>query len=190
MNDELHKVVSGIGPKIKALRAENGLSLQALAARADVSAATIHKMEQGDMVPTITTLLKIASALQRPVAYFVEEQEHTPPTAVIRPDERPDIYTSHTGIHLAGITGPYDEFMVAAAYATVQPYANSGVKPMSHGGEEMVYVISGSLEFTISGRVYELKPGDSLHWRTYQPHSWRNPGDTDATAIWMALRME
>ena len=27
MNDELHKVVSGIGPKIKALRAENGLSL-------------------------------------------------------------------------------------------------------------------------------------------------------------------
>jgi len=125
MNDELHKVVSGIGPKIKALRSENGLSLQALATRADVSAATIHKMEQGDMVPTITTLLKIASALQRPVAYFVEEQEHTPPTAVIRPDERTDIYTSHTGIHLAGITGPYDEFMVAAAYATVQPYANA-----------------------------------------------------------------
>src|ERR1700745_868471 len=107
MHDELHKVVSGMAPKIKALRAENALSLQAPAARADVSAATIHKMEQGDMVPTITTLLKIASALQRPVAYFVEEQEHTPPTAVIRPDERPDIYTSHTGIHLARITSQW-----------------------------------------------------------------------------------
>jgi transcriptional regulator with XRE-family HTH domain len=68
MNDELRKVVSGIGPKIKALRAENGLSLQALGARADVSAATIHKMEQGDMVPTITTLLKIAGAVGRTAA--------------------------------------------------------------------------------------------------------------------------
>ena len=190
MNDELHKVVSGIGPKIKALRAENGLSLQALATRADVSAATIHKIEQGDMVPTITTLLKIAVALQRPIAYFVEEQEHTPPTAVIRPEQRPDIYTSHTGIHLAGITGPYDEFLVAAAFATVQPHASSGSKPMSHGGEELVHVLSGCLEFTISGRLHALQPGDSLHFRTYQPHSWHNPGDTAATAIWMALRME
>ena len=39
-------------------------------------------------------------------------------------------------------------------------------------------------------RLYELKPGDSLHFRTYQPHFWRNPGDTETTAIWMALRME
>jgi transcriptional regulator with XRE-family HTH domain len=190
MNDELHKVVSAIGPKIKALRAEDGLSLQAVATRADVSAATIHKIEQGDMVPTITTLLKIAAALQRPIAYFVEEQEHTPPTALIRPDERPDIYTSHSGIHLAGISGPYDEFLMAGAVATVQPHANSGSKPMSHGGEELVHIVSGSLEFTINGKLYALEPGDSLHFRTYQPHSWRNPGETVTTAIWMALRME
>ena len=131
MNDELQKVVSGIGPKIKALRAENGLSLQAAATMADVSAATIHKIEQGDMVPTITTLLKIAAALQRPIAYFVEEQEHPPPTAVIRPEERPEIYTSHSGIQLAGITGPYDEFLVAAAFATVRPHASSGSRPIA-----------------------------------------------------------
>jgi transcriptional regulator with XRE-family HTH domain len=190
MNDQLHKVVSGIGPKIKALRAENSLSLQAVAARADVSAATIHKIEQGGMVPTITTLLKIAAALQRPVAYFVEEPEHAPPTSLIRPDGRPDIYTSHRGIHLAGITGAYGEFLVAAAFATVQPGASSGSKPMSHGGEELVYVISGRLEFTISGAVQALEPGDSLHFRTQQPHSWSNPGETQATAIWMALRTE
>jgi transcriptional regulator with XRE-family HTH domain len=190
MSDELHKVVSGIGPKIKALRAESGLSLQAVATKADVSAATIHKIEQGDMVPTITTLLKIAVALQRPIAYFVEEPEHAPPTSVIRSDARPDIYTSHRGIHLAGITGAYGEFMVAAAVATVQPHANSGTKPMSHGGEELVYVLSGSLEFTISGKLHVLKPGDSLHFRTQQPHSWRNPDETVTTAIWMALRMD
>jgi hypothetical protein len=38
--------------------------------------------------------------------------------------------------------------------------------------------------------VHVLKPGDSLHFRTYQPHSWRNPSEAVTTAIWMALRME
>ena len=45
-----------------------GLSLQQLGERSDVSAAAIHKIEQGGMVPTITTLLKLASALGRPVS--------------------------------------------------------------------------------------------------------------------------
>ena len=68
MSSKITTVVSGIGPKIKVLRRQNGYSLQALADRADVSAATIHKIEQNGMVPTVTTLLKIASALNRPVS--------------------------------------------------------------------------------------------------------------------------
>jgi transcriptional regulator with XRE-family HTH domain len=68
VDGQVDAVVSGIGPKIKALRKQHGYSLQSLAERADVSAATIHKIEQSDMVPTITTLLKIATALGRPVS--------------------------------------------------------------------------------------------------------------------------
>jgi transcriptional regulator with XRE-family HTH domain len=55
-------VVSAIGPKVREARQALGLSLQQLAARAEVSAAAIHKVERGDMVPTITTLLELAAA--------------------------------------------------------------------------------------------------------------------------------
>ena len=75
MSSEVARVVSSIGPKVKALRLQNGYSLQALADRADVSAATIHKIEQSGMVPTITTLLKIAVAFEQPISHFVEEPE-------------------------------------------------------------------------------------------------------------------
>src|SRR5262245_60462033 len=127
MSSEVTRVVSTIGPKVKALRLQRGYSLQALADRADVSSATIHKIEQSGMVPTITTLLKIAVALDQPISHFVEEQDDDAnQTVMTRPDERKPIYTEHRGIDLAGITGPYGEFMVAAAVATIIPGASSG----------------------------------------------------------------
>lgn len=188
MSPNITRVVSGIGPRIKVLRKQNGYSLQALADRADVSAATIHKVEQNGMVPTISTLLKIAGALDRPVSYFVEDESEKPPTVVTPAGERPPIYTSHAGIDLAGISGPYGDFLLAGAVATVVPSASSGTKPMQHAGEELLVVLSGTFEFEVGGAVHQLGPGDALHFRTQQPHSWRNPGTEDAQIVWMALR--
>lgn len=189
MNAELTRVVSSIGPKIKTLRMEYGYSLQGLADRSDVSAAAIHKIEQGGMVPTVTTILKIAAALNRPASYFVEDADDEGyPTVMTHADARKPIYTSHTGIALAGISGPYGEFLVAAARATIVPAASSGSKSMQHPGEELVFMLSGEFEFVVGKTTHRLVSGDSLHFRAQQPHSWRNPTDVDAVAIWMALR--
>ena len=75
--EHVEAIVSSIGPKVKKLRQEQRLSLQQLAVKAEVSAAAIHKIERNDMVPTITTLLKVATALDRPVTYFVERDRRS-----------------------------------------------------------------------------------------------------------------
>jgi transcriptional regulator with XRE-family HTH domain len=189
MTEDLTRIVSGIGPKLHALRKQAGLSLQQLATRSDVSAAAIHKIEQSGMVPTITTLLKLAGALGRPVAYFVDEEETAAdPTVFIRDGEQRPILTSHTGIDLAGISGAYGRFFLAGARATVVPGASSGERPMEHPGEELVYLLEGELEFVVNEECYRLAKGDSLHFRTVQPHRWHNPGRREAVALWMALR--
>jgi transcriptional regulator with XRE-family HTH domain len=186
---DLDQIVSSIGPKLRELRLQRRLSLQQLAERANVSAAAIHKIERSGMVPTITTLLKLAAALDRPVAYFVDEDAEQAGPVIFTPgDDRGTVYTSHRGIDLAGISGPYGKFFVAAAVATVDPGANSGPTPMEHAGEELVYVLDGQLEFVVDDQGYELTPGDALHWRTDRRHSWRNPAKQPALAIWMALR--
>jgi transcriptional regulator with XRE-family HTH domain len=92
----LSRIVSSIGPKLRDLRLQRGLSLQQLAERADVSAAAIHKIEKSGMVPTITTLLKLAGALNRSISYFVDEEtEQNGPAVLVRADERRIVYTSH-----------------------------------------------------------------------------------------------
>lgn len=188
MTAELKRVVSDIGPKIKTLRTDRGLSLQALGQRADVSAAAIHKIEQSGMVPTITTLLKLANALDRPIAYFVGEDTKDEPTLFTPADEKRPIYTSHTGIELFGVSGPYDQFSLAGALATVIPGASSGEKSLRHPGEELIYLLEGALEFVVDNKTYLLAPGDAIHFRAQQLHTWRNPGKAEAKALWMALR--
>ncbi len=189
MPTDLERIVSSIGPKLRALRKQTGLSLQQLSERSDVSPAAIHKIEGGDMVPTITTLLKIAGALNRPVSYFVEEdQDPSEPTVFTPSGEHRPIYTSHTGIALSGISGPYGRFFLAGARARVDASANSGAKPMEHPGEELIYVIDGELEFEVNGRAFVLEADDALHFRTDQPHAWANRGSTPVRAVWLALR--
>jgi len=186
---ELERIVGSIGLKVFSLRKRMGLSLQQLGDRSDVSAAAIHKIEQGGMVPTITTLLKIAGALGRPVSYFVEEDVGQDDMAMLTPpDEDRPVFTSHKGITLNSISGPYSRFLLAGARATVAPGASSGRKPMQHPGEELVHVTSGVLEFTVTGQSYQVGAGSTLHFRGDQPHTWRNPGTAEARAVWMALR--
>ncbi len=189
VSDDLNHIVSSIGPKLRELRLQQRLSMQQLADRADVSAAAIHKIERSGMVPTITTLLKLAGALDRPVSYFVEEDaEESGPVVFTPAAARNGVYTSHQGIDLAGISGPYGRFFVAGAVATVVAGADSGPTPMEHPGEELVFVLDGALEFTVEDQPFRLQKGDAIHFRTDRRHQWRNPGTKDARAVWMALR--
>lgn len=186
---ELTEVVSSIGPKIRELRTARKLSLQQLADRSEVSPAAIHKVEQGNMVPTITTLLKLAAALERPVSYFVEEETAATPYVVFTPaDERKKVYTAHEGIDLEGISGPYGQYFVASAIAEVEPGASSGDAPLRHPGEELIHVLSGTLQVQVGEQTFRLTAGDTVHFRTDHDHRWQNPSKRVAKAVWMALR--
>ena len=188
IEEHVDGIVSSIGPKVKKLRQEQRLSLQQLAIKAEVSAAAIHKIERNDMVPTITTLLKIATALDRAVTYFVEDEGYHEPVAFTPAEGRPEVFTPHEGLTLKGVSGPYARFRSAAAVATVAPGASSGSRLLVHAGEELVFTLEGRLVFEIAGVRHELEAGDALHFMGDQPHHWANEEKEPARALWIALR--
>ncbi len=182
-------IVSKVGEKVNKLRLAEGLSLQQLSVKSDVSPAAIHKIERSSMVPTITTLLKLSAALGVPVGHFVEDDKPDPdPVHFTQGDSRPPVYTSHKGLSLDGITGSYGQFKTAAAVAHVVPGANSGRKQLRHPGEELVHVVSGEMLFHIGKQAYRLKTGDSLHFSGAMPHTWENPTKKVTELIWIVLR--
>lgn len=184
----LDAVVGAIGGKLRQVRQQKGMSMQQLASRSGVSPAAIHKIEHSHMVPTITTLMKLAAALNRSVAFFVDEEDIGRSAVHTAAGERRPVLTSKDGLELQGISGPYGQFLLAGAVAVLEPGADSGPEPMEHPGEELVHVLDGGIEITVDDETFPLAVGDSLHFRTDRPHSWRNTADGWARAVWMAFR--
>jgi transcriptional regulator with XRE-family HTH domain len=181
-------VIAGIGKKIGLLRQANGLSLQQLADRSGVSAASIHKIERSTMVPTITVLMKLARALDRSVSYLVDEEEaHPSPVMLVRARDRQMLSASREGVMMENLAGPASRFALSGAVVTVEPGVDSGRSPVAHPGEDLVYILSGVLEFDIDD-TYRLRQGDALHLPTDHPHRWRNPTTRPTKAIWISLR--
>lgn len=185
---DIERTVSALGAKLAQARAERGWSLAELARRAGVSTASVHKIEKSGMTPTIATLMKIAAALGTNVSYFIDEGVAVPAAIVVRGDERARLYTSKTGITLDNVSGRYGRYRLAGAEARVEPLASSGPDPMRHPGEELVYLLEGTMCFTVDGETIDLLPGDSVHFRTDRPHSWANPSERPARALWFMVR--
>ncbi|HVF78782.1 MAG TPA: cupin domain-containing protein [Solirubrobacteraceae bacterium] len=185
---DIERTVSALGAKLASARAERGWSLAELARRAGVSTASVHKIEKSGMTPTIATLMKVAAALGTSVSFFIDEDVEVPAAIVVRGDERARLYTSKAGIALANVSGRYGRYRLAGAEAVVEPHADSGPEPMRHPGEELVYLLDGSMCFTVDGKPIQLGPGDSIHFRTDRPHTWQNPGARPARALWFMVR--
>ena len=185
---EIEQTVSALGAKVAKARAERGWSLQQLANRAGLSPAAIHKIEKSGMTPTITSLMKVATALGRSVGYFIEEADPLRPVTVVRRDERAQLYTSKRGLELQNVSGRYGPFFAAGAEAVRGAVGRQRARadgPPRRGARRAP---RGRDELRHRRRALPLQEGDSIHFRTAHPHSWRNPSDRPARAIWLAIR--
>ena len=185
-NKEIERIVARLGEKIKATRMEKGWSLKNLSDRSGISAAAIHKIESNGITPTITTMMKISDALGKKISNFIEEEPGDKDVWLINSNQRKPVFTFKKGLDLQGISAKqYGEFIMTAAYATVEVGASSGKKSMSHRGEELVYCLQGKMKFEVNKKTYYLRQGDSLHFRTHLDHRWKNIGKVPAKLLWV-----
>jgi hypothetical protein len=78
--------------------------------------------------------LLFRAARQRPVSYFVEEDIGQDDVAVLTPpDENRPVYTSHKGIDLNSISGPYGRFTLAGRRATMRRLRGAGSCAVGQG---------------------------------------------------------
>jgi transcriptional regulator with XRE-family HTH domain/mannose-6-phosphate isomerase-like protein (cupin superfamily) len=56
-----------------------------------------------------------------------------------------------------------------------------------HVGTEYGYILSGTLEVTLSFETYRLNAGDSISFDSSRPHRLANVGDVPVEAIWVNL---
>ncbi len=172
-----------IGEMIRRLRESKGWSREKLAEVAGISAAGVYKIEQNLMVPTITTLVKLAKALRKDIKDFIKETFETADYHVTRKKERFILNTSEMGFKLEKLGGEVSDKKLEAVIINIKKGASSGPEKLYHGGEEIHFVLEGKIEYTINEEKIILEEGDTIHFKATIPHSWKNIGNKSAQVL-------
>lgn len=170
-----------VGQNLRQLRSERELSLRALAEASELNINTLSLIENGKISPSVSTLQKLALALNIPMAAFFEVGAEKKNIIYQKTGQRPRAVFAHGLLEDLGteLAGRWAEPFVV----TLEPGADSGETPILHTGLEFVYCLEGSIVYTIELQQYILDPGDSLLFEARLPHRWQNEGTAPARSL-------
>lgn len=177
---EIEEASSGlndrIAQRVRDLRAQRGLSLDALAAHCGVSRSMISLIERGESSPTAVLLEKLATGLGVSLASLFEAPA---PAAdpVSRLTGQLQWRDPHSGyvrrnVSPSGFASPIQIVEVLFPPKARVAYESSAREPLIH---QQVWVLDGVIELTLGEDSHQLSTGDCLAMVLDRPMSYYNP---------------
>ena len=178
-----------VGQRIRDLRRTRAMSLEAVAARTDLSIGFLSQIERGLSSPSLRVLATLADVLGVGIAglFGAKENDAAAPDAIVtRERQRAELNLWRTGISKqllspAGSEGRLNLFLVH-----MEPGGSTGDELYTHDGEEAGLVIEGEMKLTVDAESWTLKHGDSFRFASRRPHRFSNPSDvSEAVVLWV-----
>jgi transcriptional regulator with XRE-family HTH domain len=160
-----------LGAHIRTLRHGRGLTLVRLAEATGLSHPFLSQLERGLAQPSLSSLRRIAVALQTSPIELIGAAE-APPSGVVAVE-----------VHRRGESGVDESFaagaarMLAHGERPLHPLEMEGANAEAgevfvHGEDEFVYVVDGDVVIELGGVREHLGPGDSAYYAGGVAHRW------------------
>ena len=188
------KLNDRIAQRVRELRVERGLSLDALATHCGVSRSMISLIERGESSPTAVLLEKLATGLNVSLASLFEPPQPSS-SPVARLADQLAWRDPHSGyvrrnVSPSGVASPIQIVEVSFPPKARVAYESGAREPKIH---QQVWVLEGCIDVTLGNEQHRLKAGDCLALDLDCPLTYTNPTRTTARyavvlASWPALR--
>ena len=135
-----------------------------------MSAAFLSQVERGQANTSLSSLRRIAGALDTPLIYFLEDgdspsvPQHDP---VVRAGRRPKFSSPDSVIEYELLTPDLSRKMEVIC-GRVKPGSGNVVRHLREPTEEWIYVLSGALLVRLTTAEYVLNAGDSIYFEGAQ----------------------
>jgi transcriptional regulator with XRE-family HTH domain len=176
-----------VGLKLRAERRTRRMRLRDLADAAGCSESLLSRIENGLVVPSLTTLHRLCRALNISVTALLNGAEDNS-FVLYRDGKRPQ-YSSGGWVEgdgsMAESLVPFDEGRRLEAHIMHVPARGKWCGPYKHIGEEVGYVLEGELELKVSGNSHIIRKGDSFFFPSDQEHAYRAYGETGCRILWI-----
>ncbi|QWF79869.1 helix-turn-helix domain-containing protein [Amycolatopsis sp. CA-230715] len=161
------RALTEVGPRLKRLRTQRGVTLDALAATTGISKSTLSRLESGQRRPSLELLLPISLAHQVPLDELVGAPEVGDPRIRVQPRR----VHGNIVLPLTRQPGPIQ------TYKMILPASRSTPEPRTHEGYEWLYVLSGRLRLVLADHDLVMGPGEAAEFDTRLPHWFGTTGE-------------
>jgi len=164
-------VEAEIGKRIKSFRTQKQITLEGLAQRTGFTKGYLSKVEKSKKSPPVSTLGIIARALGVTISALLGEEAPRTSFCLVRKDERPLIARNGTAFGYS-----YEAMAYRFPNKTMEPFLLTlPVKPKKrtlyqHEGEEILFVIQGTMKFFHGNEEYIVDEGDCIYFDSGIPH--------------------
>ena len=179
-------IIIQISNHIKEKRREKNITVQELAARANVSKGLISQIENSRTVPSLIVLIDIIQALEIDLNVFfkdIHNKSKQPVILVKRKNEYEHFEKEHaTGFHYQRVFTQFiTQSTVDIVILELEPDAS---RPMVETEAfEYKYLLSGQVDYVFEEQTISLSQGDSLLFDGRISHTPKNTGKNTATML-------
>ena len=166
--------VEALGQKIRALRENKGMSLDAMSKMTGFDVETLSKIETNEIQPQLGTVIKLSKALDSALGRLVSGQGDKL-YSITRKSERksalrsPSSKTGNQKLYTYKSLAPEVKGRhMEALLVQLEDYPDQEMSV--HEGEEFIFVLDGIVLLKIGEEVFELDPGDSAYYLSTTPH--------------------
>jgi transcriptional regulator with XRE-family HTH domain len=183
---------TGLGPRLRKVREELGLSARELARRIGCSASLVSQIERGVSVPSVGVLYSIGTELGCSLDYLLFGVRAGRPADDPGPVQRAgcrQVIDLASGVRWERLT-PGADPAVDFLEVVYSPggHSTDERRPLRHEGREYGVIVSGTLTVNVGFDSYELAPGDSIAFDSTIPHEYLNNTPHEVHAIWAVTR--
>ena len=177
-----------VGERLRERRRELKMTLQEVADTAGFSVGFISQIERGITVPSLTSLVAVCRALKTDVGSFFQSPRVEAP--ITRREGR-QVYavggTPDSAVTYERLSASFPGNILRSTLIHEPPGFRS--EPMSHEGEEIFFIVEGSLTIEIGGERTILEAGDSAHFPSTMTHvTWNHT--TEPATIFHTCTMD
>ncbi len=173
-------MINEISVKIKSIRKQQDMTLKDLSEKSGFSVSFLSQVENGTSSLAIMSLKKIADALGVPIIYFF--QEHEEHNYLVKADDQKIFNIDGSPSNFVRVSGDFPNRSLETLIVILEPETEHG-DPMTHLGEEFIYVIEGTVIVNLDGTDYTVNAGDTMHYPSTISHQWRNPLKTQTKIL-------
>lgn len=160
-----------IAQRIKKIRTEKELTLGEVAKRTGFTKGLISKIENNKVSPPVSTLVKIAKALDVSLGdLFSPSDAHQ--IKIVRKEQRLKYSPENLpdGQVIETLVSGYYQQKIEPLMITIEDPDNYKTKLYNHPGQEFIFVLAGTMNYLYGEEEYLVSEGDSLYFNAENPH--------------------